>query len=473
MTKESGPNRILIVDDQPEVRDYVRRVLEERGYEILEEGTPDGGLGIFREIGDSLSLVILDLDFGPDSESGLDLLTRMRSANDEVPILILTGKGTASTGAEAIKKGAVDVLEKDVYIEKNLEVSVEKIERFQTVVEENRRLSAENQALRKKADFYESEFRRKYTMVGESPAFLRVIEEARRVAKIPRPVLIRGERGTGKELVAALIHYASDRHDQPFVTVNCAAFHGSLLESELFGHEKGAFTGADKLKVGRFEHAHGGTLFLDEIGNMAMEFQEKILRVIEYQKFERVSGTETIEVNVRVVAATNADLDALMEDGTFRRDLYDRLTFKELIIPPLRERPGDVPLLVEHIREQLAAEVPWVSRRSFTPEAVAALSRHSWPGNVRELKNVAERLLCARDTPTIEAAEVMLELEEAKNAPRGFAEKVAVLEQQLLLESLRMTGGNQRAAAEDLGLTYDQLRHLYKKYRLKEHLARE
>ena len=272
--------RILIVDDQPEIREYVRKIVEEKGYEVVEAEDGEEGLSRYQEETASLSLVILDFDFGNGKTDGLETLRRMKSASEDVPVVILSGKATVPVAVEAIKLGAADVLEKDTYIEKTLDASVDKIRRFQKVVDDNRRLVAENRALKRKADFYESAFRRKYQMVGESPAFRRVIEEARRVANIPRPVLIRGARGTGKELVAALIHYSSDRHEKPFVTVNCAAFHGNLLESEIFGHEKGAFTGADKRKIGRFELADGGTLFLDEIGNMPTDFQEKILPVV-------------------------------------------------------------------------------------------------------------------------------------------------------------------------------------------------
>lgn len=469
---EAPARRILIVDDQPAVRDYIRRVLEEKGYEVLEADEPKTGLTLFRKESDTLELVILDLDFGAGVPSGLELLGEMKAAKEEVPVMILTGKGSASAGAEAIRLGAVDVLEKDLYIEETLEASVEKIQRLQKVVEENRLLAAENVDLRRKVDYYAAEFRRRYTMVGESEVFLHTVEEARRVANIPRPVLIRGERGTGKELIAALIHYhCDDRRDQPFVTVNCAAFHGNLLESEMFGHEKGAFTGADKRKIGRFELASGGTLFLDEVGNMPMDFQEKILRVIEYQKFERVAGTDTISVDVRVVAATNADLESMMKEGTFRPDLYDRLSFKEIHLPPLRDRIGDVALLVEHFRQKLIDEVPWVSGRSFTEEAVEALQRHSWPGNLRELKNVVERMLCAGDAPRIEGTEVALEIGDSEETAHTFQDKVAQLELQLILEALRRSAGNQRGAADQMGLTYDQFRHLYKKYKIKERLG--
>lgn len=468
--KKADSRRILIVDDQPEVRDYVRKVLEEREYDVLEAEDPPTGLKVFKKEGDTLALVILDLDFGAGAPSGIELLRDMKKANEAVPVLILTGKGSAASGAEALRLGAADVLEKDLYIEETLDASVEKIQRLTAVVDENRRLAAENDALRKQVDYYAQEFRRRYTMVGESPAFMRTIEEARRVADVPRPVLIRGERGTGKELVAALIHYHSQRHDHPFITVNCAAFHGNLLESEMFGHEKGAFTGADKRKVGRFELAHDGTLFLDEVGNMPMDFQEKALRVLEYQKFERVAGTQTISVDVRVVAATNADLEAQMKEGTFRPDLYDRLSFKEIHLPPLRERREDIPLLVEYFRQKLIEEVPWVAERAFSPEAVEALQRHNWPGNIRQLKNIVERLLCAGDAPLVQGTEAVLELGDSDEGGSGFQDRVQRLELQLILDALRKANGNQRGAAEELQLTYDQFRHLYKKYNVKERL---
>ncbi len=460
--------RILVVDDQPAVRSYLRGILEEKGYVVSEAADGEAGLREFRSAAGGLSLVILDLDLGRGGPPGLEVLKRMKEIEAGVPVLILSGKATVPLAVEAIRLGAEDVLEKDTYIERTLDASVEKIRRLQQVVADNRRLTGENRNLRRRVDLYEEEFRRKYRLIGESPAFLGVLEEARRVATVPRPVLIRGERGTGKELLAALIHYASDRHDKPFVTINCAAFSGNLLESELFGHEKGAFTGADKRKVGRFELADEGTLFFDEIGNMPVEFQEKVLRVLEYQTFERVAGTETIKVNVRIVSATNAEIEALMEAGKFRRDLYDRLAFKEIRLPPLRERGGDARLLVDHFCERLCAEVPWVAGRSFAPEALALLERHSWPGNVRELKNVVERLLCAGDAPRIEAREVAFELKDARPHPRGFEEKVAELERSLIIDALRRAGGNQRNAAVELGLTYDQLRHLYRKYQLKD-----
>jgi DNA-binding NtrC family response regulator len=464
--------KILIVDDQAPLRAYVRRVLEELGHPVLEAAGRDDALRIFESEADALFLVLLDLDFAGE-KTGFEILRRMKTIRERVPVMLLTGEGSAADGAEAIRLGAADVLEKDTYIEQNLGTSVEKVRRLSVLLEELRALGAENSNLRQKVDLYEAAFRERYHVVGESAAFIQVIEEARRIARVPRPVLIRGDRGTGKELIAAYIHYHSDRAERPFVTVNCAAFHGNLLESELFGHEKGAFTGADRRKIGRFEQAHGGTLFLDEIGNMAKDFQEKVLRVLEYQRFERVAGTETVETDVRVVAATNADLEAMMKEGRFRPDLYDRLSFKELRLPTLAERHGDVPLLVEHFRRRIAAEVPWVAPRRFTEAALVVLGRHPWPGNVRQLKNVVERLLCAGDDPSIDAPEVARELDDPQKSAGGFKERIEALERQLVLDALMRTGGNQRAAADDLELTYDQIRHLYKKHRLKELLADE
>jgi len=466
----SKTEKILIVDDQAPLRDYVKGVLEELGHQVLEAEGLDDAVSTFERECEQLFLVLLDLDFGGE-KIGFQILKKMKEIRENVPVMLLTGEGSVSDGAEAIRLGAAEVLEKDTYIEQNLESSVEKVRRLKGLLEELSVLGAENSELRQKVDLYEEAFREQYTFVGESETFQQVIEEARRVAPIPRPVLIRGERGTGKELIAAFIHYHSDRAKKPFVTVNCAAFHGNLLESELFGHEKGAFTGADRRKIGRFEQADGGTLFLDEIGNMAQDFQEKILRVLEYQRFERVAGTETIETDVRVVAATNADLESMMKEGTFRPDLYDRLSFKELRLPLLKDRHGDIPLLVEHFRTRICAEVPWVSKRSFTDGALKVLARYPWPGNVRQLKNVVERVLCSGTDSKIEAAEVALELEDREQSAGGFKERIEAFERQLVLDALLRSGGNQRAAADDLDLTYDQLRHLYKKYSLKELLA--
>jgi DNA-binding NtrC family response regulator len=302
--------------------------------------------------------------------------------------------------------------------------------------------------------------------VGRCPAFLAVVEQARELARIPRPILIRGERGTGKELLARFVHAASPRRDGPYCIVNCGAFQDELLVSHLFGHEKGAFTGATERHVGVFEQASGGTLFLDEVANLSRNAQARLHRVVEYQSFQRVGGTSEIEVDVRLVAATNANLDALIEKGDFMADLYDRLRFAEIVLPPLRQRCEDVPLLVGHFVARLHQELPDLGSARFTEAAMKELTSYSWPGNVRELKNVVERLyVCDRDR-TIQAAELPLEVTSPEPIRGTFARQVQAFEKTLLANALKDSGGSQRAAAETLGMTYDQFRHYYRKYAL-------
>jgi psp operon transcriptional activator len=304
-------------------------------------------------------------------------------------------------------------------------------------------------------------------IVGASKTLQKCLSEADAVAAVPRPVLIRGERGTGKELVAAYIHQKSPRTEGPFVTVNCAALSGNLLESEMFGYEKGAFTGSEGRKPGRFELADGGTLFLDEIGNMAADFQDLILRAVEYQCFERVQGTETIEVDVRVLAATNADIEAMMEKGAFRRDLYDRLAFKEIWVPPLRERIEDIPTLVEYFLNELSGEVPSLGGREFTPAAIKALQGMPWPGNVRQLKNTVERLALETPGPKIDGVNLAEDGETRRSDGGDFHEKTKNFQKTLISDALAASGNNQKCAAAALGLTYDQFRHYYRKFGFK------
>ena len=458
---------ILVVDDQLDVRDYVAKLLTKRGHKVESCGTAEGALDALRKRGPDFELAILDLDLGDGAEAGLELLAKVKGIAPELPVMILSGKGTIELAVKATKLGASEFLEKDLYIEESIDLSLEKVRRFVAVVDENRKLKRENESLQKTATYVREVQQLRYRAVGDSSPFKTLIDRARALASIPRPVLIRGERGSGKELVAATIHYAGERRKKVFVSVNCAAFSGQLLESELFGHEKGAFTGAEKQKLGRFEIADGGTLFLDEIGNMSAEFQEKILRVIEYQEFERVGGTKPIRVDVRVIAATNAELEKLMEEGKFRRDLYDRLTFEVLRVPPLRERRDDIPNLVEHFARQFAAEVK-IQPKKFTPAAVEGLQGYSWPGNIRELKNVVERLVFSVEAELIDLCHVPREVREGKKATGlSFTDRVEALERELLEGALAEAAGNQKKAAQILGLTYDQLRHYYKKHGLR------
>jgi len=306
--------------------------------------------------------------------------------------------------------------------------------------------------------------------IGSSPSFLEVLQQAHDLAQIPRPILIRGERGTGKELLARFIHAESPRFRRPYLIVNCGAFQEELLVAHLFGNERGAFTGATERRKGIFEQADGGTLFLDEIANLSPTAQARLLRVVEYQTFQRVGGIETITVDVRVVAASNADLRRLIDEGRFLPDLYDRLSFAELTLPPLRARREDIPQLVKHFVTLLHREVPDLGPARFTPAALEVLGAYSWPGNIRELKNVVERLYVSDRDRVINAGELPIEIGAPEPIRGTFPEKVAAFEKTLLLGALREAGGNQRQAAEALGLTYDQLRHYYKKYGLADAL---
>ncbi len=321
--------------------------------------------------------------------------------------------------------------------------------------------------------------------IGQSEAFLEFQERLSRVAPINRPVLLLGERGTGKELAASRLHYLSNQWQGPFVALNCSALSPSLIEAELFGHEKGSFTGAEKRRVGRFEAADNGSLFLDEIGAIPMEAQEKILRVVEYNTFERVGSSMLIEVDVRTIAATNADLTAMVKQGRFKPDLLDRLSFEVLVLPPLRERIGDIPLLADHFAARMSFEMEKAEVPRFSDQALASLEAYTWPGNVRELKNIIERAVYRSDSSLISEIEfdplglnrdagsgekTDQRLGEAVSPfeyllSRPFYEAIDELKAHLLKEALKKTRYHQKIAAQRLGLTYDQFRGMYRKYK--------
>jgi psp operon transcriptional activator len=338
------------------------------------------------------------------------------------------------------------------------------------------------------------------SIIGSSAALAHALEQVSRLASINRPVLILGARGTGKELAAERLHFLSPRWEAPFIKVNCAALADSLLESELFGHEPGAFTGATRVRQGRFERADGGTLFLDELGTMSLRLQEKLLRLVEYGEFERLGGQQTLQVDVRVVGATNADLQALAAAGEFRADLLDRLSFDVIHLPALVQRPEDIPELTRHFAIQMSAELGWELFPGFSDEAMAALQAHPWPGNVRELKNAVERSLHRWQHPRRPIAEVSLdpfvspyastasEPAAGSPAPPGpdharstqqrenaalatpgatdFAARMLAMERRLVHQALADNNYHQRRTAEALGLSYDQLRGLVRKHRL-------
>jgi psp operon transcriptional activator len=341
------------------------------------------------------------------------------------------------------------------------------------------------QGSRNKAPTHETYHRGTIEALGESEAFLEFQERLSRAAVVDRPVLLVGERGTGKELAASRLHFLSRRWQGPLLALNCSALNPSLIESELFGYEKGAFTGAEQRRRGRFETAEAGTLFLDEIGTIPMEVQEKILRVVEYGTIERVGSSESIDVDVRIIAATNADLVRLVEDGRFKQDLLDRLSFDVLFLPPLRERQGDILLLANHFAGRMAFELGWKEIPQFSDEAIEALENYAWPGNVRELKNLVERAVYRSKSSLITEIEFdpfrspygesdILSLREAGGESqqpwadvlieKPFEEAVNDLKIRLLKRALEKAKYNQRRAAKVLGLTYHQFRGLYRKF---------
>jgi psp operon transcriptional activator len=324
--------------------------------------------------------------------------------------------------------------------------------------------------------------------LGQSEPFLDFMEKLSRVAKVDRPVLLVGERGTGKELAVSKLHYLSSRWQGPFVALNCAALSQTLIESELFGHEEGSFTGATRRRKGRFETASGGTLFLDEIANIPIEVQEKILRVVEYRTFEQVGSSKAIQADVRIIGATNADLPTLAEQGRFKRDLLDRLSFEVLLLPPLRVREGDILLLANHFAARMAFEMDREEVPAFSDDAILALTRYKWPGNVRELKNVVERAVYQSDSPVISTivfdpfhrasrvnstGEISTSGNETltchpspteSGRDKPFTVAVKELELKLIKRALKESRFNQRRAAQLLGLSYHQFRGLYRKY---------
>jgi two-component system nitrogen regulation response regulator NtrX len=379
-------SRILVIDDESAIRDSLKMTLEYDGYEFIGASTGQEGLALAER--ESPDLVLLDVKMpGMD---GLEVLSRLRALNDALPVIVVSGHGTISTAVEATKKGAFDFIEKPFASERVL-VSLRN-------ALDQRRLRDENRTLKKAVEM-------RHQMIGESTGLKQVMAAIGRAAPTTATVLIYGESGVGKELVARTIHRNSVRNRERFVQVNCAAIPEELIESELFGHEKGSFTGATEKQLGKFEQADRGTIFLDEIGDMSAKTQAKVLRVLQEGEVERLGSARTIKVDVRVIAATNKNLEEAIEKGTFREDLYFRLAVIPIFVPPLRERPEDIPLLVKYYLDAFSRENNLRPKR-MTPSALDALQRYRWRGNIRELRNTIERLIIMTTGDTIDLADL-------------------------------------------------------------------
>ncbi|MBN2683865.1 MAG: sigma-54-dependent Fis family transcriptional regulator [Pontiellaceae bacterium] len=403
-------------------------------------------------------LIVVDYIEGDGQYAGSQLIRKIRKTCRDIPLVAVAVKGDVETAAEAIKAGASDFMVRTGKLSDRVRTLLEKIAPQLNLIDQNRVLQEQNMLLREAAVH-------RYQIVGESPQIKEVLDRIERVADIPRPVLITGERGTGKELVARAIHLAGGESGRPLISVNCAAFSDHLLESELFGHEKGSFTGADSQVRGKFEQAKGGSLFLDEIGNMSLSFQQKILRVVEYGTFTRVGGSEEIKAETRIIAATNADIKKSMKEGLFLRDLYDRLSFEIIEVPAVRDRTGDIPILARHFLHQFMQEIPSLQGKRLSMEAVRILEKYPFPGNIRELKNIIERAAYRDTTNEITSEDIgMLPQEHPGITGDTFQLKVESFKKQLILEALEKASGNQAKAARSLGLSYHQYRYFLKKY---------
>ena len=455
------PERILVADDQEEIQNLLRDMLEQRGAEVTTVGAAQEALDLVVADTDAYDLVILDYDFGERQMNGLACLEEIRKSAAALPVIILTGKGTVSMAAESIKLGAEEFVEKNFYLEENMELALMRLDNLI-------RTTIDNKRLRREREFYREELRGKYNIVGNSRPIRQLIQQIQEVARIPRPVLIRGERGTGKELVAAAIHHDSPRKKNAFMTINCAALAEGLLECELFGQEDNAFTNSS-FREGRFVLADKGTLFLDEIGNMSYEFQQKILRILEYQQFERVGGTKTLKVDVRILAATNSDLESDMQQGKFREDLYDRLAFETIWLPPLRERREDIELLCYHFMERLAAEIAGVKPKKLLPETLDCLNAYHWHGNVRQLKYVIEQITYKVEGDAISVHHLPQEILEAHNAEaneQSLAYRSREFEKQVVTEAYAESQGDLEAIARQLSVPLESVKQLVEKHEI-------
>jgi len=458
--------QILVVDDEEDLRKAIVDILTLDGFDVDQAGAAE-------EAAEKLSQTAYDVlitDHNLPGKTGVELLEDSLVRYPEIIGIVITGYGTIETAVNAIKKGAYNYLTKPFKLVE-LPIMVRKGLK-------ERHLRFENQYLRKQLD-------EKYgfhNIIGTGRGMKRIFELVDTIAGLSSTVLIQGETGTGKELIAKAIHFNSRRKDQKLVSINCGAIPENLLESELFGHVKGAFTGAVQTRIGRFEQANGGTIFLDEIGNMPVALQVKLLRVLQEREFERVGGNSTVKVDVRIIAATSSNLEQMVKDGTFREDLYYRLNVIPINLPPLRERREDVPLLVQRFIEHFC-ETHKLELKSVSTQVMKALMAYDWPGNVRQLENIVERMVAlTANRPAILPADLPAEIQnreslnfvpliEIPEEGINFQNVVTDMERELILQSLRKTNGNKKLAAKLLNLKRTTLIEKIKRIGLVEHIA--
>ena len=449
---------ILLIDDEPAQITSIKSFLKRRDYTVSSANSGLDGINIVKD--GNIDLVFTDYRM-PEMD-GLEVVKSIKEINPELPVVVITAFSDIKDAVQVMKEGAFDYLSKPIQLEE-LEILVKKAKERNDLISENRLLK-EQLKEQFKFDF----------IVTKSPKMEKILSTTGRVAKSTSTVLIRGETGTGKELIARALHYGSERQNKPLITVNCAALSENLLESELFGHEKGSFTGASSQRIGRFEQADGGTLFIDEIGDISLQTQVKLLRALQFGEFERIGGAKTIKVDVRVITATNRKLEELIENREFRQDLYYRINVIAINLPALRERKEDIPILIKHFIDKYSKENS-KDVKDISKEAHNQLMHYHYPGNIRELENIIESaIVMARGdiitiddfTPNVMNSSDSISL-NPHNFQKSYDEKLEAFETTMINDALELKYGNQSQAAKMLGMTERHLRSRMQKYNIK------
>ena len=449
---------ILLIDDEPAQITSIKSFLKRRDYTVSSANSGPDGIKIVKD-GD---IDLIFTDYRMPEMNGLEVVQSIKEINPELPVVVITAFSDIKDAVQVMKEGAFDYLSKPIQLDE-LEILVKRTQERNALISENK-LLREQLKEQFKFDF----------IVTKSPKMEKILSTTGRVAKSNSTVLVRGETGTGKELIARALHFGSERQNKPLITVNCAALSENLLESELFGHEKGSFTGANSQRIGRFEQADGGTLFIDEIGDISLQTQVKLLRALQFGEFERIGGTKTIKVDVRIVTATNRNLEELIENGEFRQDLYYRINVISINIPSLRKRKEDIPILIKHFIDKYSKE-NGKNVTDISKEAHNQLMHYHYPGNIRELENIIESaIVMARGeiitindfTPDVLSPSDSMAL-NPHNFKNSYDEKLEAFETTMIIDALELKGGNQSQAAKVLGITERHLRSRMQKYNIK------